>query len=879
MELPWHLFLSPDEFGRWHHRTAPPGTAISASTFNRVSIGYRPLWHTRLWRFAPVQAEPAGAAPAPDVPPVLRAIWSPEFGEWQASGRTAYPVDSPPPHYPLKKADLVDLVRAMSDVGTSTARTPAESRNLMLTSQGGWLDAKGEWDLGTLDLGGWTHKATLGRDQYVRVARKGFLYPFGHRCARIDVTERKIVQTPVGRRAFLLKQTFLVVKEPVKEFSGDSPTRRRFPFRRIRIVTTASPGIDTVTALVPGGSVDSAGNPIAEIPAEQAFFPYVSGKPFLFDIEATDWAGNVVAFPAHLAFFGEESNGNYTKHRAMQSAYTAKQQATAIAKPVSFADEGTVSGSTSLHSDSMYFTTEIPSLVTWNLVPRDRRVPHFSPTMFYAWVRSSELSEIAGTNVPAKVKYYPGYATSSFEPTGRPGEVFLQMDPPMGIDLSGSRSGGVASPRLRISGFSRTRGPVCGDASTFDGGQFVPSSYFGPGPAESSPVIPDPKLLGLIPLKDVIPPGAGLDQAPTVSSELVDGVAITRMRWEYQWSPGPPVTTAEVFESNAGAPSYLTLTSEIRRPSDGSASTQVVSGELRNFAIVFAQAGIEFVRVAMDRLAFRSATGESTWVDPSVREIKFGGPLNILARLAEIASLASAAGSPPALTEGPQRAAAEGTGGPSVSVTGAGIEVTNSLMIPNIAVGYASLVNIDFGTKFTLPFTDAGPGLELSFGSIERPFGVSAMALAGFGYFGLKLSTAGLERIQASMELGAMVAVNFGVASGVVSASFGMMFSRDMTKGIALDAHFRISGSVRVLGLVTVSIDMYLALEWHEDAPCKLTGRATLAVKVKVAFFSKTVRLSVDKSFEGSDPKFEQMMSSDDWTDYCRAFAPVPAGA
>ncbi len=153
------------------------------------------------------------------------------------------------------------------------------------------------------------------------------------------------------------------------------------------------------------------------------------------------------------------------------------------------------------------------------------------------------------------------------------------------------------------------------------------------------------------------------------------------------------------------------------------------------------------------------------------------------------------------------------------------------------------------------------------------------MALAGFGSFGLKLSTAGLERIQASMELGAMVAVNFGVASGVVSASFGMTFTRDLAKGIAVDAHFRISGSVRVLGLVTVSIDMYLSLEWHEQQPCKLTGRATLAVKVKVAFFSKTVRLTVDKSFEGSDPKFEQMMTSGEWGEYCKAFAAVPAGA
>ncbi len=64
----------------------------------------------------------------------------------------------------------------------------------------------------------------------------------------------------------------------------------------------------------------------------------------------------------------------------------------------------------------------------------------------------------------------------------------------------------MVSPRLRITGFSRSQGPVCGDTAKFDQGQFDPDSYFGPTATASSPAIPDAKLLGLIPLKDVIPP-------------------------------------------------------------------------------------------------------------------------------------------------------------------------------------------------------------------------------------------------------------------------------------------------------------------------------------------------------------------------------------
>ncbi len=104
--------------------------------------------------------------------------------------------------------------------------------------------------------------------------------------------------------------------------------------------------------------------------------------------------------------------------------------------------------------------------------------------------------------------------------------------------------------------------------------------------------------------------------------------------------------------------------------------------------------------------------------------MEFAGPLAIMSRLAEIVALATAtmgnqrAALPP--PDGVQTANAEGDSGhPAVSVTSSGIEVSQSLMVPNIAIGYASLVNIDFGAKFTLPFDDTAPGLELGFGSVS----------------------------------------------------------------------------------------------------------------------------------------------------------------
>jgi hypothetical protein len=47
-------------------------------------------------------------------------------------------------------------------------------------------------------------------------------------------------------------------------------------------------------------------------------------------------------------------------------------------------------------------------------------------------------------------------------------------------------------------------------------------------------------------------------------------------------------------------------------------------------------------------------------------------------------------------------------------------------------------------------------------------------------------------------------------------------------------------------------------------------------VKIEIAFFSISVSVSIERQFAGSDPTFNQMLSDDDWAEYCDAFAPEP---
>jgi hypothetical protein len=182
---------------------------------------------------------------------------------------------------------------------------------LALSSLGAWLDSRGAWDypqpLG-LSVEEWRHRATLGRDHYVRVVYAGFLFPFGHRASVIKVTERQFHDELPGKPAYLRQRMFLVVREPLRTFrtSGlgykgdtDDPRNgeqfdRMMPFQVVRITTRVSPLLDRpendqINGLKQG-----------------CFWPRVKGQPFKFHLIASDAVGNYVDLTMPLIFVGKE---------------------------------------------------------------------------------------------------------------------------------------------------------------------------------------------------------------------------------------------------------------------------------------------------------------------------------------------------------------------------------------------------------------------------------------------------------------------------------------------------------------------------------------------------------------------------------------------
>ena len=74
-------------------------------------------------------------------------------------------------------------------------------------------------------LSAWRHEAVVGRDQYVKVAYEGYLYPWGHRASYIQITRRKIVPELVGSGdvSYLEKKYYIIVKQRTVTYSDTNP--------------------------------------------------------------------------------------------------------------------------------------------------------------------------------------------------------------------------------------------------------------------------------------------------------------------------------------------------------------------------------------------------------------------------------------------------------------------------------------------------------------------------------------------------------------------------------------------------------------------------------------------------------------------------------
>ncbi|TLM82331.1 MAG: hypothetical protein FDZ75_07630, partial [Actinobacteria bacterium] len=206
---------------------------------------------------------------------------------------------------------------------------PINVNSLMLTSMGAWLDSKGSWDTDVLatqpgvsistELLQWEHRATMGRDQYVKIVKFGRVYPFGHKAVEITITERKV--KPGFPFAFLEQEKFIMIRQPVLDYSLESSVmKRNLPFKRVELRTLNTPPI--------------TGTVVGSAPIADAYWIKVaaSGQDFPWAVVATDWDGSEVKFTTPLIFVRGFVAGAYDEVPYTNAKPVLDSCATAMAK-------------------------------------------------------------------------------------------------------------------------------------------------------------------------------------------------------------------------------------------------------------------------------------------------------------------------------------------------------------------------------------------------------------------------------------------------------------------------------------------------------------------------------------------------------------------
>jgi len=850
IEMPYRLILSPSHRAGWSHRVLP---AKSEAT------GKVELWHTRLGVRKPDGTIDEGN----DYYRTLRAIWARDsgFNPDNPGAGPGHPPSLDPFRMSLDSQDRHEMVHLSANFQMNNYEPqPIQVERLMLTALGAWLDSRATWmPPATLNLVEWRHKATMGRDHYVQVVYKGYLFPFGHKASLIKVTERKFQATPSGDIAGYLRQRmFIVVRQPVKEYPsvGEPNDGRKNPFKSIRLTTLITPNLDKPEDTDIGGA------------GQSAFWVYVGGKPFQFHLVAKDGEGQVSEFTTPLIFVENSRSKNKRQATAIALTYNSlnledeRRKRPMSGQKVAFA-KSQKTGDTTLDTSFLSLGAEISTLPTDSkgssetLEKADQ--PWFYPTVEQAWVDIPALKQLLGSAKTAKIQFHDTYVKEGFSSNPNRGEVFAQLMDALPLDFSatsqGDKVGGLITPNMVISGLSRLTGPVGGDLNKILQGEFDPKEFF-------KGVLNEAKILGGITLWDIIQAVSNFlnatNRVPKFITETIKEAEIPReVRATFEWEPKLQNDPTGIFVARLnGTEATLKVTSTLVKKLDASTDIQYeVKGELKNFQVRLFHPVMDFIILKFSKLMFLAKNGKKPDVDADIEDVEFAGPLKYIEELQKY--IPAKGFSDP----------------PSLEVTAQGIKLGYSLGIPAVAFGVFSLQNISLSGEFHLPFTGDPARFRFNFCERHNPFLLTVSMFGGGGFFGIVLGLDGVELLEASLEFGGSLSLDIGVASGGVYVMAGIYFKLENDSAL-LTGYLRCGGSLEVLGIITISVEFYMALTYAEGPPKKVWGEATLTVEIEILFFSTSVDLTVRREFAGSPaPSFADLMDEGHWLTYCEAFA------
>jgi len=590
-----------------------------------------------------------------------------------------------------------------------------------------------------------------------------------------------------------------------------------------------------------------------------AFWIRSGGGHVKFQVVARDSVGREIEFVTPLAFI---SNSKASDAAAVQEIIEDAWEPPPSPKAARPSPKCTLGGQALAfmpEANPNDATLEAKSISLGARV-RSNNTPRFLPMVAEAEVDIPIVKQLVGSAAQwTTITYEETFLNAAPGQFGsgankNPAEIFARIKSAMPrIAFSPEQGGGLTQPDFSIEGLSRSLGPV----PTVDAmmlGDFDPANIF-----------PDVTLLGGLRLSDIVnqvhfggAPEKG-ELLPQLLTTMEGGVPVTRYRWHLlktiKDDPAKPnesrgeLRDTGLFLSDIGA--EFEIISEVRRPPN-SAPSFMSQGRLTQFHIVLLP-DTKLVDLAFDSITFTSRSGQKLDVAVVLKQITFLGPLNFVNALMQVVPLDGFA-DPPYL---------------NIETKGVGLGYT--LAIPAVGIGVFSLQNLSLSAGFYLPFVHEAPNMTLAFCTRENPGQVLVSLFGGGVFFSITLTTNGVQLVEMALEFGAGISLNLGVASGSVTVMGGVYFQKS-GDAVLLSAYLRMVGKLSVLGLISVTVEFYLGLNYEPSPIDMLSGDASLKVKVKIAFFSKTVSLQVHREFKGSDPTFRDVLALPDWQAYCNAF-------
>jgi hypothetical protein len=371
------------------------------------------------------------------------------------------------------------------------------------------------------------------------------------------------------------------------------------------------------------------------------------------------------------------------------------------------------------------------------------------------------------------------------------------------------RSGGLAAPKIAADAISRVAGPLNLEGLT------DPSKLFDEGAS----------LLGVSLLELLREVPVSEELRPSITTDLTGAQPVVRLDW-----PERPLGVSAPFGRKV-TQSPPPPTIELKVTSTGSEVSSWC--RVAEFSLTF-PAGDPLIILNVDSIVYEQKAGRPPDISIDGLDVQFAGALDLLQSL-----------------QGETKGLKDT--GPTLEVNEKGITAAYAMPIPDVSSGAFVLRNVTFGAKVVVPFQGDPVSVAIGFASREKPFNLSVMALGGGGYVDVEVTGKGLRRLDVSLEFGASVAVDFIVASGEAHVLGGIRFQLLPDDSVELVGYLRIGGSLEILGLITVSVELVLSLGYQSKGN-KLVGRATLILELDLTIYSDSVEIdSGDWTIAGGD--------------------------